>query len=284
MKPVKKGFSLIEFVIVIGILGILVAFVLVIINSFQKERFLNASAEEIINSLRFPQSKTLASEQASSYGIYFENNKYALFRGNFFDPASPDSEIHWLPSSLIISQINLSDSTSSVAFERLTGYAGAEGTIKIEMVSDANKNKVIYIGSSGVISLASSSVDDVDRLKDSRHVHILYSQNTKSAATLTLFFPDDSHTETIDYQSYLNADKTEFNWEEILIVGGINQKLKINSHELSDTQTLFCIHRDRRYNTKALNISLDGQNLINYNVDGGVSQGSSFWVDSPSLQ
>ena len=101
---------------------------------------------------------------------------------------------------------------------------------------------------------------------------------------MTLFFPDDSHTETIDYQSYLNADKTEFNWEEILIVGGINQKLKIHSHELSDTQTLFCIHRDRRYNTKALNISLDGQNLINYNVDGGVSQGSSFWVDSPSLQ
>jgi len=284
MGPVKKGFSLIEFTIVLGILGILVVFVLIVMNSFQRERVLSASAEEIINSLRLAQSKTLASEQASSYGVYFENDKYSLFKGNFFDPASADNEIHRLHSSLIISEINLTDSTSSVAFERLTGYALADGTIKIEMVSDASKNKIIYIDSSGMASLSSISVDDLERLKDSRHVHVLYSQNTKSAAALTLFFPEISYTETIDYQAYLNTDKTEFSWKDTIPLGGIDQKLKIHSHELSDTQTLFCIHRDRRYNTKAVNISLDGQNLINYNADGETFQGSSFWAGPPDPQ
>ena len=55
-------------------------------------------------------------------------------------------------------------------------------------------------------------------------------------------------------------------------------------HELSDIETIFCIHRDRRYNSKALDISLDGQNLINYTAAGVTSQGTSFWAGAPDLQ
>jgi len=280
----KKGFSLIEILVVIGILSILVGFVLVIMNSFQKERVLDATAEEIINSLRLAQSKTLASEGASPYGIYFENDRFTLFKGAFFDSASPDNLVHQLPTTLLISQINLTDGTSSVAFERLTGYAEAEGTIKIEMASDASQNKIIYIDSSGTVSLASGIVDDSVRIKDSRHVHVLYSQNTKSAATLTLFFPNDGYSESIDYQTFLNAGKTEFSWEGTITVGWVDQKLKIHTHELSDSETIFCIHRDRRYNSKALDIYLDGQNLINYTAVGVMSQGTSFWAGAPDLQ
>jgi type II secretory pathway pseudopilin PulG len=280
----KKGFSLIETLAVIGILFILVGFVLVITNSFQREKVLDAGVEEIINSLRLAQSKTLASEGNSSYGIYFESDRFTLFNGAFFDAASPDNEVHQFSSNLIISQINLTDGTSSVAFQRLTGYASADGTIKVEMASDASQNKIIYIDSSGTVNLASASVDDSDRIKDSRHVHVLYSQDTKIAITLTLFFPADGYTESIDYQTFLNAGKTEFSWEGTITVGGVGQKLKIHTHDLSGISTLFCIHRDQRYNTKAAVISLDGQNLINYTASGETNQGTSFWAGAPDLQ
>jgi len=280
----KKGFSLIEILIVVGILAFLIGAVLVIMNSFQRGKVLDSAAEEIINSLRLAQSRTLASEGASSYGIYFENNKFTLFKGNFFNAALPDNEIHQLPPTLIISQINLTDATSSVAFARLTGYAQSYGTIKVEMTTDASQNRIIYIDSSGTVSLNSGIIDDSGRIKDSRHVHVLYSQGTKSATTLTLFFPNDGYTESIDYQTFLNAGKTEFSWEGTITVGGVDQKIKIHTHDLSDTETLFCIHRDGRYNTKAIDISLDGQNLINYNAAGITSQGISFWAGVPDLQ
>lgn len=279
----KNGLTVIEFLVVIAILAILVTFSLVMVRSFQKEKILDTTTEEMVSTLRLAQSKTLASEGASSFGVYFEADKFILFKGIVFDSTSSDNEVHQLPSELTISEINLLVGPA-VVFERLTGFTANSGFIKIEVVGDNTKNRTIFIDFSGTVSLASSGVDDSGRLKDSRHVHILYSQNTKNSLTLSLVFPNDGQTENIDYQSYLDAGKTQFNWEGILNIGGVNQELEIHSHQLIDAATLFCIHRDRRLNSKALNIFLDGENLINYTANGTTIQGTSFWAGPPTVQ
>ncbi len=279
----KKGFSLIEFLVVMGILAVLIGLSLVFAHSFQKERILENSAQEIIEVLRVAQSKTLASEGASSFGVNFESDKFTLFKGAVFDLASPDNEVFELPSALTISEINLGGS-SFVVFERLSGFASSSGSIKIQMTEDASKSAAIFIDSSGAVNSGSLSVDDAARLKDSRHVHILFSQNTKNSSILSLSFPNDGISEQINYQSYLNADKTEFNWEGTINVNGSGQKLKVHTHQLTESATLFCVHRDRRFNSKALGISLDGENFINYSASGATTPGASLWAAAPEIQ
>ena len=84
----EKSFTLIELLPVLGILLILTAITVPALQSFNKNADLNNSAEEITNKLRLAQSKTLASEGADSWGIYFSTttqpNQYTLFKGTSF--------------------------------------------------------------------------------------------------------------------------------------------------------------------------------------------------------
>lgn len=278
----KTGFTLIEMLIVIGIMGFLAVALFVTFNFFQGAKTVDAAADEIMQTLRLAQSKTLSSEGDSSFGVYFESDKFTLFRGIVFDPSAPDNETHVLNKVLIISAINLG--ASSIVFDRLTGTVPVSGSLTVELVADAGVNKTIFIDTSGTISSSSDVPSDIARIKDSRHVHVLYSENTKNVAKLVLFFPSDGVTQNIDYQAGLNSDKSQFFWQGTITVGGLPQVLEIHTHELNDAATLFCIHRDRRFNSKALNISLDGQNLINYTDDGITTQDFSFWVGPPQLQ
>lgn len=282
--PKKEGFSLIELVVVVAILLILAGFFLISLNLLRHKNSLDYSAQEIIKTLRLAQNKTLASEGNSSFGVNFASNKFTLFKGSVFNQFDAENQERKLTTDVTISQINLANATSSIVFDRLTGTTANNGFIKIELTNDSSQNKDIFIETSGAVSVAGSSADDASRLTDSRHTHVLFNQNTKTSAALTLFFPDDGFTENIDYQTYLNAAQTEFFWEGDIVVGGFAQRLKIHSHELTDMATLFCIHRDRRQNSKAINISLDGQNLINYTATGTTTPGSSVWAQAPQIQ
>ena len=245
---------------------------------------IDGATQEIIHSLRLAQNKTLASEGDSNFGVYFEANKFVVFKGLTYSASAPDNEVRNIDSSLSISAINLGGAVAYVVFERLTGTTANYGSLVIGQTSNPSQNRTIHIDQSGIISLATNPASDTSREKDSRHVDVLYSQNVKTASTLTLSFPADAVTENINFQTYLNAGKTIFFWEGSVTVGGQVQKLKIHTHSLTDEAALFSLHRDRRENTKAVNINLDGQNLVNYAADGTVTSGSSVWSGAAQIQ
>ena len=296
----KNGFTLIELLIIIGTMIILMALAAPAFRVFQKESDLNDSAEEIINILRLAQNKTLASEGASQYGVYFDDtttpHQYTLFKGsNYSSRDSSFDEIRRLPKSIEIYEINLGGG-KEVVLNRVSGETNQSGNIKIRLISDISRTKVIYIEDTGQVGLTSPIIpSDANRLKDSRHVHFDYNQNAQNAVILHLIFPDyPADNYDIDFQTYLNADKTKFSWEGIVLVGPdgskTEQRLKIHTHSFTITVAQFCVHRplspDQSYNDKALNISLDSEELIRYATDerGTTTKGSSIWVEEPQRQ
>ncbi len=278
------GFSLIEVLIAVSVLTILSGLIAPGFNFFRRQSALDGATQEIIHALRLAQNKTLASEGDSNFGVYFEANKFVVFKGLTYSASSPNNEVHNLDSSLSISSVNFGGAVAYVVFERLTGTTANYGSLVVRQASDASQNKTIYIDQSGIISLAANPASDTSRQKDSRHVEVLFSQNVKTANTLALVFPADVVTENINFQTYLNAGQTAFSWEGSVTVGGQIQKIKIHTHSLTDTAVLFCVHRDRRNNTKALNLNLDGQNLVNYASNGTATSGSSAWSGAAQIK
>lgn len=289
------GFTLVEILVIIGIMLILMGLAIPSYRFFQKESDLTNSAEEIISTLRLAQNKTLASEGASQFGVYFNQSttphQYTLFKGENYGVRDESfDKIHKLSSFLEISEINLVGGASEVVFDRVFGTTLQSGYLSIRLRDSPAKTKSIYIENFGRIELGSSTPpSDTERIKDSRHVHFTYSQNAKDAITLHLVFPDyPADNFDIAFQTYLNLGKTEFYWEGKVLVGPsgnkTEQNLIIQTHSLELTYAQFSVHRDRRYNDKALEITLDDQNLINYTVQGNTAKGSSIHVSEPEWQ
>jgi type II secretory pathway pseudopilin PulG len=293
----RKGFTLIEALLIIGILFILFFVAFPNFRFFQKESDLKDSSEEIINTLRLAQSKTLASEGASRWGVYFETStlphQYILFKGESF--ANRDvlaDEIHKLPNSIEIYEIDLWGG-KEVVFEKVTGYASSTsqvGKVSIRLKSDPTKNETIYIENSGLVRLTNpTSVSDSERIKDSRHVHFDYTrQISTSTETIILTFTYGASTTVKEIIIAENMKDNQIYWDGEVNVGGEIQKLKIHTHRLNDPifGTQFCIHRDRRYNNRALKVEISGDSgdLIEYDAEGGTEKGNSFYVSDPVWQ
>ena len=286
---VQKGFTLVELLIVIGILIILTAVAVPSLRYFQKGSDLNNSAEEIINILRLAQNKTLVSERASQYGVYFDNlsipHQYILFKGPSFDLRDDSfDEIHELSKSVEIYEINLLDEaldeTNEIVFERLTGETSQSGNVSLILTTNLGKTKTIYIESSGLVSFTVPSTPTGGRVTDSRHVHFDYSRVIDTVAeSLTLSFEGGMVTETIVIAD--NIKDGQIYWEGEVNVGGEIQEIKIHTHRLNNPDTQFCIHRDRRDNNKSLTITISGDgtgSLISYTAEGQESRGTSIYL------
>jgi hypothetical protein len=96
-------------------------------------------------------------------------------------------------------------------------------------------------------------------------------------------------TKEIPFADYLKDG--QFFWEDEVDVEGEIQKLKIHTHRLNNPDTQFSIHRDQRYNNKALTIDIDDTptdsdpgNLITYTAQGETATGTSIYVSNLQWQ
>lgn len=288
----QKSFTLFEVLIVVAILVVLTVIALPNFRFFGKESDLNNSTEEIINTLRLAQNKTLASEDASKYGVFFDDStdphQYTLFKTlpPLFDYVSRDinsDEIHQISKSVEIYEINLAGGGQEVVFNRLTGETDQFGRVSLRLKSDFSKTRTVGIGSSGKITTGEeSTLVPLPTNIDSRHVHIDYSRFIDTLTeNLTLTFPTDpTKNETIIITD--NIKDGQIYWESKVDAG-----LKIHTHTLNTGNTQFCIHRDRRYNTKTLRIEISGDSsgyLIEYSADGLTTTKTSIHASDPQWQ
>jgi len=272
-----KGFTLVETLTVIFIIIVMILISVYAFVSLQKKSGLDATVEQLINVIRTAQSRTLASEGASQYGVYFESSQYTLFKGSDYGSRDPSFDKVY-EISLEIYDINLID--SQVVYDRLTGLSNS-GDVSLRLVQDNNINTTIYIEGSGRVSESVPSVPVNSRAVDSRHIHFTYTRNIGLTETLRLNF--SGVTEDIVIGD--NLREGEFYWEGQVDVSGDIQEVKIHTHGLNNPNTLFSVHRDYRYNNKPLIITLssDPSYIIGYNLDGSTSY-ESIYTENLSWQ
>lgn len=297
--PDVKGFTLMELLVIVAAVLILAAMAASSFRFFGQSSDLNNNTEEIVNALRMAQQKTLASESASQYGVYFSTSssphQYTLFKGASYALRDVSfDEIHQLSKKTEIFEINLLGAREAV-FSKVSGNASPSGVLKLRLSEDVSKTAAVSIDQSGrIVAGQELSPDNLPNPRDSRHLHFAYNANSQDALILKLVFPDfPADNLEINFQTYLNGDKTEFFWEGVVSVGPAGskteQKLKIHTHSLTSLTSQFSLHRDRRYNDKALWLVLADngldEELIRYSADGlTTTKGQSVYVSEPEWQ
>lgn len=287
----RNAFTLIEILVVAGIVGLFLVFTVSALRSFQQVSRLENTAQEAVSVLRLAQNRTLASEGASQYGVSFDAasspQRYILFEGSSFASRNPASdEVRELENAVEISVLGLAG--GETVFERVTGIPSALGFVTFRLVDEPGRTASVSVLASGAIEEGVSPVpSDEDRLVDSRHAHVAYQGREINTSTeeIRLIFPDI--TFTIDIASNLQAG--QLFWEGEVESEGETQALKVHTHLLNDPVlgTEFSVHRSRMENTKPVEMELSGDatgNLIEYDEAGITTQGTSIYAGAPNLQ
>lgn len=150
---INKGISLIEILIVISIILILAAIVVPNLSFIKKQQALQTTKEDIVSLLNEARNSTISSKNSLTYGVHFQADRAILFSGASYSDSPNNKQISFDSSVTIPATggINIGGG-SDVVFQRLTGDTINNGTIVIQLVSDATKQKIISINSIGIIS------------------------------------------------------------------------------------------------------------------------------------
>jgi len=285
-----RAFSTIELLVVVAIILFLAATGVISYLSFKSQTELSVWANNIVESVALAKNKTLQAEYGEQHGVHFETDRFVLFRGSAYNVASASNIIYILPDSLEIATISLNMATADVVFKKIIGQTDNYGSIVLQQKAGDNNSIAIHIESSGSARVDVAPLTPTSsRVEDSRHVNVSFGQSVQSATSLLLEFPGyTADNVTVDFQAGLNPGKTVFSWENnAILVGGATQSIKIHTRLIDLTSAEFSIHRDRRYNARALNIYIDNpgsQQLIQYSAAGVVTKGTSLYAGDPELQ
>jgi len=146
----SKGFTLLEVLVVLAIIGLLVVILTTSFNSFNKNQSLQKDTENIVAVLKQARNQTLASKNSNSYGVHFASSTITLFVGNVYDQNSLTNEITYLNQNNLISGLSLYGASTSVVFQKLTGETGQYGTINITS-GGTSDTKVVTIYKTGLV-------------------------------------------------------------------------------------------------------------------------------------
>lgn len=144
----KKGFTLIEFLIVVTILVVVAGVILWSLNSFRSRQAVKNTKSEIISALALARSRSLNGLDDKTHGVNFSSAQLTIFSGATFAAGAPGNQTVDLP--LVSLSLNLAGG-DSVVFNRLTGSTVNAGKIVITSLSGQN-TATITILSTGLVA------------------------------------------------------------------------------------------------------------------------------------
>lgn len=144
IKNFKRGISLLEIVIAISIFIVLaVSFVPLTTKFFRKQQF-DIHSQGIVQALRRAQFKAMSLDYDSSFGVYFGEQEYILFKGGSYSERDQGHDEEFdLPQGAQISGI------TEIVFSKLEGFPSDTGNIYFTIGSNS---KIIEVNNRGVIN------------------------------------------------------------------------------------------------------------------------------------
>lgn len=143
-----SAFTLVETLIIIGIVGLFTALSFVSFAELSRREALSANAAALSTRLRDARARTIASVDGMQHGVYVATSSITFFKGSVYNPVSPSNDVFPLSS-----YVQASTSLSSIVFSRITGNSSASGTIELFLVSDPSKKKTVTVQSSGLVNV-----------------------------------------------------------------------------------------------------------------------------------
>jgi prepilin-type N-terminal cleavage/methylation domain-containing protein len=153
----ERGFTLVELLLVTGIMGILSTAVIMNGLGYRNRQALDLAAQQVVANIRDACDRARTQQDGLPWGIYFNNtttDQYTVFSGATYASSASYTRIPTTLDSPITFTSPASGSTTEIRFAQVTCRPHATGTISIYNNSDA---RVISIDSNGRVTISDPS-------------------------------------------------------------------------------------------------------------------------------
>lgn len=139
-----RGFTLIEVLLSVAIIGILVGLSLPIYQSFQNRNDLDIAAQNVTDTLRRAETYSRAVNGDSQWGVEIQSGAVTLFKGTSFASRNTTYD-EAISMSTSISLTGLSE----VLFTKVTGAPNTTGSVTL--TSSNNDTRTVTINAKGMV-------------------------------------------------------------------------------------------------------------------------------------
>ena len=144
--PKKNGFTLLELLLSVGLIGLLAGIAAPMYLSLQAENEVTISATTIGDVLRRGQIRAQAVDGDSAWGVELVSSTLTIFKGNNFAARDQNfDEIYNLSATINLSGLN------EVVFNKFSGWSSASGTVVITHQDGRIKN--VSINELGIVGI-----------------------------------------------------------------------------------------------------------------------------------
>lgn len=157
----NEGLTLPEVILAIGIFSIIFGFVTINLGKVTRTTNVSSAIEVLISDLRSQQEKAMngAGEgtSVSDFGIYFESDRYILFRGQIYSPGATSNVTVTLPENISITSVTFPQDKVVFASRsgEFLGYSTSTRTVTMAN-SLGNEQKTLRLNSYGVVDQVSN--------------------------------------------------------------------------------------------------------------------------------
>jgi prepilin-type N-terminal cleavage/methylation domain-containing protein len=139
-----RGFTLIEVLLSVAIMGLLAGLSIPIYQSFLNRNDLSNNTEAVASSLRRAQTYARASKEDSTWGVKVQSGVITLFKGSSYASRSSGlDETVTLPGNVTASGMD------ELYFSKLYGVPNTTGTITL---TSNNETKTVTLNAKGLVT------------------------------------------------------------------------------------------------------------------------------------
>jgi prepilin-type N-terminal cleavage/methylation domain-containing protein len=156
VKCSQRGFTALEILIVIAILGILVAVIFPPLINFRRSSVLNVETQEMVTLINKARLSSMSSKGDVQYGVHFATTSITIFQGATYVFGATGNEEHVFDPTVSIGtagSIVVNGGGTDVLFQRITGATDQNATTTLSVVANTSASSTVVVRSSGVVTL-----------------------------------------------------------------------------------------------------------------------------------